>query len=115
MQKDFINNLFSLEGKTVLVTGAGRGIGQVVARDMARAGANIAIFSRSGADETVRIIEAEGGKAISIIADCTKEEEVKEGMQKILDAYGSLTLYLIMPASVTTKAFLKRHMKSSGN
>lgn len=34
----------------------------------------------------VRIIEAEGGKAISIIADCTKEEEVKEGMQKILDA-----------------------------
>lgn len=90
MQKDFINNLFSLEGKTVLVTGAGRGIGQVVARDMARAGANIAIFSRSGADETVCIIESEGGKAISIIADCTREEEVKEGMKKILDAYGRL-------------------------
>ncbi len=92
MQENFVKNLFSLEGKTALVTGAGRGIGQVVARDLARAGADIAIFSRSGADETVKIIESEGGKAISIIADCTKEEEVKAGLQKVLDVYGKLDI-----------------------
>ena len=40
--------MFSLEGKVALVTGAGRGIGQVIARDLARAGADIAIFSHTG-------------------------------------------------------------------
>ena len=92
MQENFVKNLFSLEGKTALVTGAGRGIGQVVARDLARAGADIAIFSRSGADETVALIEGEGGKAVSIIADCTKEDQVKAGMQKILEVYGKLDI-----------------------
>lgn len=94
MQENFIKDLFSLEGKVALVTGAGRGIGQVLARDLARAGADIAIFSRSGAEETVQIIESEGGKAISIIADCTKEAEVKAGVQKVLDAYGKLDIVI---------------------
>ena len=62
MQKEYLTNLFSLEGKVALVTGAGRGIGQVIARDLARAGADIAIFSRSGAAESVKLIESEGGK-----------------------------------------------------
>lgn len=94
MQENFIKDLFSLEGKVALVTGAGRGIGQVLARDLARAGADIAIFSRSGAEETVQIIKSEGGKAISIIADCTKEAEVKAGVQKVLDAYGKLDIVI---------------------
>ena len=63
MKENFIQDLFSLEGKVALVTGAGRGIGQVIARDLARAGADIAIFSRSGAAGTVELIESEGGKA----------------------------------------------------
>ncbi|MBQ6323052.1 MAG: SDR family oxidoreductase [Lachnospiraceae bacterium] len=92
MQKDFVSNLFSVEGKVALVTGAGRGIGQVIARDLARAGADIAIFSRSGAEETVKLIEGEGGKAISIIADCTSEEQVRAGLGEILKVYGKLDI-----------------------
>lgn len=92
MKENYINSLFSLEGKTALVTGAGRGIGQVLARDLARAGADIAIFSRSGADKTVRLIEEEGGKAVSIIADCTNEEAVRKGIQRILDQFGHLDI-----------------------
>ena len=92
MQKDFVSNLFSVEGIVALVTGAGRGIGQVIARDLARAGADIAIFSRSGAEETVKLIEGEGGKAISIIADCTSEEQVRAGLGEILKVYGKLDI-----------------------
>ena len=76
--------MFSLEGKVALVTGAGRGIGQVIARDMARAGADIAIFSRSGASDSVKLIESECGKALDIIADCTSEEQVRNGIRKIM-------------------------------
>ena len=92
MQKDFVSKLFSVEGKVALVTGAGRGIGQVIARDLARAGADIAIFSRSGADETVKLIEGEGGKAVSIIADCTSEEQVKAGLAEVIKVYGKLDI-----------------------
>ena len=92
MKKDFLLNMFSLEGKVALVTGAGRGIGQVIARDLARAGADIAIFSRSGAAETVQLIEAEGGKALDILADCTIEEQVKAGIDEIVEVYGRLDI-----------------------
>jgi len=68
--------MFSLEGKVALVTGGGRGIGQVICRELARAGADIAVFSRSGASETVRLIESEGGQILDIIADATDESSV---------------------------------------
>lgn len=92
MMNDYLKKLFSLEGKVCLVTGAGRGIGQVIARDMARAGADIAIFSRSEAAGTVELIEKEGGRALDIVADATKEDEVKAGISKVLEHYGRLDI-----------------------
>ena len=56
MKSNYLQNMFSLEGKVALVTGGGRGIGQVICRELARAGADIAVFSRSGASETVKLI-----------------------------------------------------------
>ena len=64
MKSNYLQNMFSLEGKVALVTGGGRGIGQVICRELARAGADIAVFSRSGASETVKLIESEGGKVL---------------------------------------------------
>ncbi len=92
MVEGYLTKLFSLEGKTALVTGGGRGIGQVICRELARAGADIAIFSRSGAGETAELIRAEGGRALDIIADVTDESAVREGIGRIIEEYGHLDI-----------------------
>jgi NAD(P)-dependent dehydrogenase (short-subunit alcohol dehydrogenase family) len=88
----YLSDIFGLDGKVALVTGGGRGIGQVVAVGLAKAGATVAIFSRTGADETVKIIEGAGGKAVSIIADVTDEGQVDSGLAEIINLYGSLDI-----------------------
>ena len=62
----YLDELFGLKGKTAIVTGGGRGIGQVVACGLAKAGAEVVIISRSGAAETVKLIEEAGGKAYDL-------------------------------------------------
>jgi NAD(P)-dependent dehydrogenase (short-subunit alcohol dehydrogenase family) len=86
----YLDALFSLKGKTALVTGGGRGIGQVVALGLARAGAEIAIISRTGADETVAQIQNAGGRAYSLIADVTNEEAVDAALREIVSRSGAL-------------------------
>ncbi len=94
MIENYIRNLFTLEGKAALVTGGGRGIGQVIARELARCGADIAIFSRSGAPETVKIIQGEGGRALDILADVTDEAQVASGIAQIIEHYGHLDIVI---------------------
>jgi NAD(P)-dependent dehydrogenase (short-subunit alcohol dehydrogenase family) len=84
----YLDELFGLDGKVALVTGGGRGIGQVVALGLAKAGASVAIFSRTGADETVQQIEAIGGKAISLIADVTDEAQVDTALATVVEQFG---------------------------
>jgi 3-oxoacyl-[acyl-carrier protein] reductase len=54
----------SLEGRTALVTGASRGIGAAIARELARAGASVVLGYRSGADEANALAAEIGGRAI---------------------------------------------------
>jgi NAD(P)-dependent dehydrogenase (short-subunit alcohol dehydrogenase family) len=88
----YLDELFNLKGKTALVTGGGRGIGQVIAVGLAKAGAEVAVISRTGADETVKLIEKAGGKAYSLIADVTKEKEVDAALKEVLSRSKSLDI-----------------------
>jgi 3-oxoacyl-[acyl-carrier protein] reductase len=58
-----------LTGRSVLVTGAARGIGQSVARCLAALGADLVLSDRGPLDETARGIEAAGGRCRSIVGD----------------------------------------------
>jgi 2-dehydro-3-deoxy-D-gluconate 5-dehydrogenase len=64
-----VSDLFSLSGKTALVTGSNTGIGQAIAISLAKAGASVICAGRSSVDETIALIKDAGGKASSLILD----------------------------------------------
>ena len=88
----YLDEIFGLNGKTAIVTGGGRGIGQAVAVGLAKAGAEIVIISRSGASETLRLIEEAGGKAYYVKADVTSEEEVDTAVAEIINKSGKIDI-----------------------
>jgi len=67
-------DIFNLSGKVAIVTGANTGIGQGIAIALARAGAAVAGVGRSPLDETQRLVEAAGGRFLSIKADLGSTE-----------------------------------------
>lgn len=88
----YLEKMFGLKGKIAIVTGGGRGIGQAIACGLAKAGAEVVIISRSGAEETVKMIEEDGGKAYDLKADVTDEAQVDHALQTILDHSGSIDI-----------------------
>jgi glucose 1-dehydrogenase len=84
-----------LKEQVALVTGASSGIGQAIAIAMGKAGAKVIVNYRSseeGARDTVQAIKEDGGEAIAVKADVSKEEEVKNLFQKALEAFGGLDI-----------------------
>jgi NAD(P)-dependent dehydrogenase (short-subunit alcohol dehydrogenase family) len=70
----------TLQGRRALVTGGGRGIGRVVALDLARAGAAVAVAARTREDveAVVREVQAAGGRATAVVADVSRVDDVRE-------------------------------------
>ncbi len=78
--------------KTVLVTGASRGIGEAVARHFAGLGANVVLQARSG-DAIARIaadIEAAGGSALAAAGDVARYADVEHAVAQALARFGGL-------------------------
>jgi citronellol/citronellal dehydrogenase len=91
----------SLEGKTLFITGASRGIGKAIALRAARDGARIAIAAKT-ADPNPKLpgtihdaaadIEAAGGKALPLQVDIRDETQVQAAMARAAEAFGGIDI-----------------------
>lgn len=81
-----------LENKTIIVTGGGRGIGRYIAKRLGEEGANIVVTARTEEDieKVSKEINEEGGRAISIRGDVTREEDVKKVINAAVEKFGKI-------------------------
>jgi len=87
-------NQFVLRGKTALVTGSYRGLGFVMAKALAEAGAKVVLNGRNpgGVTKAVDTLVKEGFDAHGVTFDVTVEEEVEEGIARIEEGIGRIDI-----------------------
>ena len=82
-----------IAGKTVVITGASRGIGAEAARVFAAAGANVALIARSGAAIDALALEI-GSQALALPCDVAEYASVDAAMNKAKDTFGSVDVLI---------------------
>ncbi len=98
----------NLSNKSVLVTGASRGIGAAIAKRLAAEGASVAITYAKGAtaaEQVVRAIKDAGGKAIAIQANATDAKAVSEAVEQTVAAFGRLDVLVNNAGTAIPKPF----------
>jgi NAD(P)-dependent dehydrogenase (short-subunit alcohol dehydrogenase family) len=78
------------QGKVAFVTGAGGGIGRATALAFARAGVAAADIFEQGIQETARMIEEFGGRALAIRCDVTSSQDVQAALAQTVETFGRL-------------------------
>ena len=110
----------SLQGKTLFITGASRGIGLAIALRAARDGANIAIAAKTDTPHpklpgTIHTAAAEveqaGGRALPLVVDVRDEESVKAGIARTVETFGGIDIVVNNASAVQVTPVVDTDMR----
>src|ERR1700741_1419513 len=103
----------SFANKTVIITGATRGIGKAIALKLAKEGANIVIASKS-VEENAKLggtifsaaaeMEAAGGKALAVQCDIRFEDQVQNVVDKAVEKFGGIDILVNNASAISLTA-----------
>ena len=110
----------SLEGKTLFITGASRGIGKAIALRAAREGASVAVAAKTKEPHpklpgtvysAVEDIEAAGGKGLACIMDVRMEDQVKAAIDATVEAFGGIDILINNASAISLTSTPMTEMK----
>ncbi len=93
--------MMRFQGKVVLITGAGVGIGRAAAVRFSREGARVAVNSLTPSNgmETLRLVEQAGSAGIYIQGDVSKDADARRMVAETVKAFGRIDILVNTPAS----------------
>jgi NAD(P)-dependent dehydrogenase (short-subunit alcohol dehydrogenase family) len=102
-------DVFSLEGKTAIVTGASKGLGEAIALSMADAGANLVLTGRDEPSlaKVAEAVAAKGSKCIPMVVDVLKKDDITAMTEKTLAEFGKIDTLVNNAGINVVKPFLK--------
>ena len=98
-----MKNYMDLTGKVAIVTGASSGLGYAYSKALAENGAKVAAFARrvEKLENLKNEIETNGGVCLPVQCDVSKEEDVINGVQKVVDTFGKIDILVNNAGAIT--------------
>jgi len=98
----------TLDGKVALITGAAGGIGQAIARRLAREGAHVALADNrtEPLDDIARTVESHNRKALKIAVDVTQTDQVAQMVQAVVNSFGRIDIFFNNAGIIRVQNFL---------
>jgi 3-oxoacyl-[acyl-carrier protein] reductase len=109
-----VGRVISLEGKTALVTGGSQGIGAAIAKELAAAGAHVAVAARSAdrAEQVAGEIRDAGGSAEALALDVSDPGSVSAAFKGLVERHGKLDI-VVNNAGITEDGLILRMPKEA--
>ena len=98
-----------LDGKIALITGAAGGIGQAIARRLAREGAHVALadIRTEPLDDIARTVESHNRKALKVAVDVTQTDQVAQMVQAVVNSFGRIDIFFNNAGIIRVQNFLE--------